>query len=63
MAQQATATVTIKAIDPKAPSVTVLTEDGRTVDFRVEDKKNIKDLKAGDKVEITYTQALMVEVK
>lgn len=63
LAQQATATVTIKEIDPKAPSVTVLTEDGRTVDFKVEDKKNLKDLKAGDKVEITYTQALMVEVK
>jgi Cu/Ag efflux protein CusF len=63
VAQQETATVTIKAIDPKVPSVTVLTEDGRTVSFKVEDKKNLKDVKAGDKVEVTYTEAVMISVK
>jgi hypothetical protein len=63
IAQQQTTTVTIKSIDAKAPSVTVLTEDGRTVDFQVEDKKNLKNLKVGDKVEITYTQAIMISVK
>ena len=63
LAQQETATVTIKAIDPKVPSVTVLTEDGRTVSFKVEDKKNLKDVKVGDKVEVTYTQAVMISVK
>jgi Cu/Ag efflux protein CusF len=63
VAQQLTATVTIKAIDAKVPSVTVLTDDGRTASFKVEDKKNIQGLKVGDKVEITYTQAFMVSVK
>ncbi len=63
IAQQETATVTVKAIDPKVPSVTVLTEDGRTVSFKVEDKKNLKDVKVGDKVEITYTEAVMISVK
>ena len=63
LAQQATATVTIKAIDLKGPSVTVLSEDGRTLDFRVQDKKNLDGVKPGDKVEITYTQALMISVK
>jgi Cu/Ag efflux protein CusF len=63
ISEQKTATVTIKAIDPKVPSVTVLTEDGRTASFKVDDKKNIKDVKVGDKVEITYTQALMISVK
>ncbi len=63
IARQETATVTIKAIDPKVPSVTVLTEDGRTVSFKVEDKKNLKDVKVGDKVEITYTEAAMISVK
>ena len=63
IARQETATVTIKAIDPKTPSVTVLTEDGRTVSFKVEDKKNLKDVKVGDKVEITYTEAAMISVK
>jgi Cu/Ag efflux protein CusF len=33
------------------------------MDFKVDDKKNIKDVKVGDKVEITYTQALMISVK
>ena len=63
IARQETATVTIKAIDPKTPSVTVLAEDGRTVSFKVEDKRNIKDVKVGDKVEITYTEAVMISVK
>jgi Cu/Ag efflux protein CusF len=63
VSQQETATVTIKAIDAKVPSVTVLTEDGRTVSMKVEDKKNLKDVKVGDKVEITYTEAVMISVK
>jgi hypothetical protein len=63
ISQQKTATVTIKAIDAKVPSVTVLTEDGRTASFKVEDAKNLKDLKAGDVVEITYTEAVLVSVK
>jgi Cu/Ag efflux protein CusF len=63
VAQQETATVTIKTIDPKVPSVTVLTEDGRTVSLKVEDKKNLTDVKVGDKVEITYTEALMISVR
>jgi hypothetical protein len=63
LARQETATVTIKAIDAKVPSITVLTEDGRTVSFRVEDTKNLKDVKVGDKVEVTYTEAIMISVK
>jgi Cu/Ag efflux protein CusF len=63
ISQQETATVTLKAIDAKVPSVTVVTEDGRTVSFKVEDKKNLKDVKVGDKVEITYTEAFMISVK
>ena len=43
--------------------MTVLTEDGRTVSFKVEGKKTLKDVKVGDKVELTYTQALMISVK
>ena len=63
IAKQETATVTIKAIDAKVPSVTVLTEDGRTVSFKVEDKKNLEGVKVGDKVEVTYTEAVMISVK
>ena len=46
-----TATVTVKAVDLKVPSVTVLTGDGRTVGFKVEDKKNLEGVKVGDKVD------------
>jgi Cu/Ag efflux protein CusF len=63
VSQQQTATVTIKAIDAKVPSVTVLTQDGRTASFKVEDPKNLKDVKVGDKVEVTYTEAFAISVK
>jgi Cu/Ag efflux protein CusF len=63
ISQQMAATVTIKAMDPKVPSVTVLTDDGRTLSMKVDDKKRLEGLKAGDKVEITYTQAVMISVK
>jgi len=63
MSTQATATVVVKAIDPKLPSVTVLTDDGKTVTMKVADKKNIEGLKVGDKIDITYTEALMISVK
>jgi len=63
LSTQTTATVVVKAIDPKAPSVTVLTDEGRTVSLKVADKKNIEGLKVGDKVDITYTEALMISVK
>jgi Cu/Ag efflux protein CusF len=63
VAQQQTGTVTIKAIDLKVPSVTVLRADGRTVSLKVEEKKNLEGFKVGDKVEITYTEALMISVK
>jgi Cu/Ag efflux protein CusF len=63
VAQQETATVTVKAVDAKVPSITVVTEDKRTVSFKVEDKKNLVGVKAGDKVEITYTEAVMISVK
>jgi len=63
VSQQKTATVTIKAIDAKVPAVTVLTADGHKVSFKIEDKKNLEGLKAGDTVEITYTEAFVVSVK
>ena len=63
IAQQQKATVTIKAIDPKVPSVTVATEDGHTQSLKIEDKKVLEGFKVGDKVEITYTEALMISVK
>jgi Cu/Ag efflux protein CusF len=61
-ARQQTVTVTIEAVDVNAPSVTVKTADGRILSFRVQDPKNLANVKAGDKVDVTYTQALLVKV-
>ena len=33
------------------------------VSFRVEDRKNLKDVKVGDRVEVTYTEAVAISVK
>ena len=55
--------VTVKAIDPKVPSITVLTDTGRVADYRVQDKDNLKGLAVGDRVEIAYTQAVAIGVK
>ena len=58
-----TASVIIKAIDPKVPSVTVSTDDGHMMSFKVEDKKNIEGVKVGDRVDITYTRAIAIRTE
>ncbi len=63
LAEQMSATVTIMEIDAKVPSVTVKTEEGRTMSFKIADKKNLEGVKVGDTVDITYTAALMITVK
>jgi len=63
VSEQQTATVQVKALDLKKNSITVLTDDGRTVSFQVDDPKNLKGVAVGDKVEITYTTAVMITVQ
>jgi Cu/Ag efflux protein CusF len=43
--------------------VTVTLEDGRSMSFKVEDKKNLEGVKVGDKVDVTYTAAVMITVQ
>ena len=62
IARQTTATVTLEAINPKTPSVTVRTASGGRSTFRVQDAKNLEGYKAGDQVTITYTRGLAVSV-
>jgi Cu/Ag efflux protein CusF len=57
-----TTTVTIEEIDRAAPSVTVKGPEGNTYSFRVRDVKRLANLKVGDKVDITYTVALLLKV-
>jgi hypothetical protein len=63
VATQQKMTVTVKSIDTKVPSLTVTTPDGRVVTRHIEDRKNIEGLKVGDRIDITYTQALLASVE
>ena len=60
IANQVTVTATIEAISPKKTYVTLKGPDGKAVDVKVMDPKNVENLKVGDKVVITYTQALAI---
>jgi Cu/Ag efflux protein CusF len=57
---QRTITATITAIDPKVPSITFSGPHNWTYSSRVEDKKALATVKVGDKVDITWTEALLV---
>jgi hypothetical protein len=56
-------TVTVKAIDPALPSLTVTTPDGRTITRKIEDKKNLEGIAVGDLIDVTYTRALLTSVE
>lgn len=55
-----TLSVTVKAIDPAAPSITVAAADGRTLTRTIQDKKNLEGVKVGDRIDITYSEALIL---
>lgn len=57
---QRTITATITAIDQKVPSITFSGPNNWTYSSRVEDKKALATVKVGDKVDITWTAALLV---
>ena len=63
VSRQDTATVTVKSIDAATPAITVTTGEGHLLSMKVNDKKNLEGVKVGDRVEITYTQALAIAVK
>jgi len=62
-AMQRTITATIVAIDNKVPSITFKGEKVNwTYSSRVADKASLAKVKVGDRVDITWTEALMVSV-
>jgi len=61
-ATQRTITVTVTAMDPKARSVTVNGPNGYTYSRRVQDKKAFDQLKVGDRLDMTWTNALLLSV-
>ena len=44
--------------EPMAPQ----TDDGRTVTRKIENKKYLEGVKVGDKIDLTYTESILVDV-
>jgi hypothetical protein len=61
-ATQKTMTVTITAMDPKARSITVKGPNGYNYSRKVEDKKAFDQLKVGDQLDLTWTEAMLISV-
>ena len=61
-AGQMTITATVEAIDAKHHYVTLKGPDGKAKEIKVKDPKNLVNVKVGDQVAITYTEALAIEV-
>ena len=58
--REVTGTVTVKAVDRTVPSITVVTDAGVTLTRKVADAKNLEGVSPGDKIDITFTQGVMV---
>jgi hypothetical protein len=57
-------TATVESIDQASRLVTIRTEDGYATTIKVSDAvKNLPQVKAGDKVTVSYYEALAAEVK
>jgi len=57
-----TVTATIVAINTKAQTVTIKGPEGNTETIKAQDPKNLKLVKVGDLIDITYAQALAVSL-
>jgi len=62
-AGQVTVTATIEAIDAKKNRVTLKGPEGKTQEIKVKDPKNLVNVKVGDQVVLTYTEALAISVE
>ena len=62
-ARQVTVTATVQDISPKKTYVTLKGPEGKTVDVRVRDPKNLENVKVGDQVIITYTEGMAISVE
>jgi Cu/Ag efflux protein CusF len=61
-ATQRTMTAVIEAIDPAVPSITFKGPKGWKYSRRVLDKNVLKQVKVGDQVDFTWSEALLLEV-
>ena len=60
--REQTLSVAIEAVDKDAKSIRVKGPEGRTMTLAVEDATQLENLKAGDTVDITYVESLMVKI-
>ncbi len=61
-AVQRTITATIDNIDPAVPSISFKGPNGWNYSSKVHDKKALQQVKVGDRVDITWTTAMLVSV-
>jgi hypothetical protein len=61
--ERQTKTVRVEAVDKKAARISVRASDGTGITAVVDDKKNLNNVKIGDRVDITYTEAVMIAVE
>jgi uncharacterized OB-fold protein len=62
-ARQRTITATIAAIDMKVPSISFTGPNGWKYTSKVQDKEALAKVKVGDKVDIVWTEAVLVSVE
>ena len=62
-AMQRTITATITRIDPKVPSISFSGPNGWKYSSRVEDKAALAKVKVGDRLDITWTTAVLISVE
>jgi Cu/Ag efflux protein CusF len=57
-----TFSVSVEAVDAAARSITVKGPQGRTVTMQVRDPTQLENVKAGDTLDVTYYESLLVKV-
>jgi Cu/Ag efflux protein CusF len=60
---QRTMTAKVEAIDPSVPSITFTGPNGWKYSRRVQDKAALKQVKVGDQVDFTWTEAVVITVE
>jgi len=60
--RQQTHTVTVESVNPQAPTLTVKDQKGHVVTLGVADAAQLQNIKAGDSVDVTYYESLMIKV-
>ena len=62
-AKQRTITAVITAIDPAVPSISFKGSNGWTYTSRVQDTEALAKVKVGDRVDIVWTEAMLVSLE